>query len=30
MIVGTIVQTNSAMLLPWVWGGSVSSPGLRR
>ena len=28
--VGTTVQTSSAMLLPWVWGGSVSSPGLRR
>ena len=23
MIVGTTVQTNSAMLLPWVCGGSV-------
>ena len=28
--VGTTVQTNSAMLLPWVWGGRLSSPGLRR
>ena len=28
--VGTTVQTVSAMLLPWIWGGSVSSSGLRR
>ena len=30
MIVGTTVQTNSAMLLPWVWGGRLTSVGLRR
>ena len=30
MIVGTTVQTNSATLLPCVWGGSASSVGLRR
>ena len=30
MIVGTTVQTISAIALPCVWGGSSSSPGLRR
>ena len=30
MSVGTTVQTISAIALPWVWGGSVSSLGLRR
>ena len=30
MTVGTTVQMISARLLPWVWGGSSSSPGLRR
>jgi hypothetical protein len=30
MIVGTSVQVTSARLLPWVWGGSSSSPGFRR
>ncbi len=30
MSVGTTVQTISATLLPWVCGGRVSSPGLRR
>ena len=30
MTVGTTVQTSSAIALPWVWAGSVSSPGLRR
>ena len=30
MTVGMIVQMISARLLPWVWGGRSSSPGLRR
>ena len=30
MTVGISVQTISTRLLPWVWGGSSSSPGLRR
>ena len=28
--VGIRVQVISARLLPWVWGGSSSSPGFRR
>jgi hypothetical protein len=28
--VGIRVQVISARLLPWVWGGRTSSPGLRR
>src|SRR5215210_2274611 len=30
MTVGTRVHVISARLLPWVWGGSSSSPGLRQ
>jgi hypothetical protein len=30
MTVGISVQVTSARLLPWVCGGSSSSPGLRR
>ena len=30
MIVGMIVQMTSTRLLPWVWGGSSVSVGLRR
>ena len=30
MIVGMTVQTISSTLLPWIWGGSSVSVGLRR